>query len=47
MPLSEPYEIYNENKLYFDGLAYLGNSKYYLGFIHTADVIKPYQLNKK
>lgn len=47
VPLSEPYEIYNENKLYFDGLAYLGNSKYYLGFIHTADVIKPYQLNKK
>jgi hypothetical protein len=24
VPLAEPYEIYNENKLYFDGLAYLG-----------------------
>lgn len=24
VPLSEPYEIYNDNKLYFDGLAYLG-----------------------
>jgi len=47
VPLSEPYEIYNESKLYFDGLAYLGNLTFYLGFIHTADVIKPYQLNKK
>ena len=47
VPLSEPYETDNGSKTYFDGLAYLGNLKFYLGFIHTTDAIKPYQLNKK
>lgn len=45
VPLSYPYDLYNENKLYFDGLAYLGKFiSYNVGFVHTADVIKPYQL---
>ena len=32
VPLSEPYEIYNDNKLYFDGLAYLGKKSYNFRF---------------
>jgi hypothetical protein len=37
VPLVEPYEIYNNVKQYFDGLAYLG-------FVHTAKLIKPYEI---
>lgn len=29
VPLVFPYDVYNQNKLYFDGLAYLG-------YIHAA-----------
>jgi hypothetical protein len=32
VPLSEPYEIYNDNKLYLDGLAYLGRRSYNFRF---------------
>jgi len=39
VPLSDPYKVYNQQKLYLDGLAYLG-------FVHTADVIDPYQIKK-
>jgi hypothetical protein len=37
VPLVDPYEIYGNTKLYFDGLAYLG-------YIHTAKVEKPYYI---
>ena len=37
VPLVDPYEIYNDMKLYLDGLAYLG-------CIHTAKLAKPYQI---
>ncbi len=39
VPLSEPYKIYNGQKLYLDGLAYLG-------FVHTADVIESYEIKQ-
>jgi len=38
VPLVEPYEIYNNTKLYLDGLAYLG-------VIHTALTQKAYSIN--
>lgn len=37
VPLVEPYEIYNNSKLYLDGLAYLG-------LIHTALTQKAYSI---
>ena len=39
VPLVEPYEVYNGNKLYFDGLAFLG-------YVHTAHLQRPYQMDK-
>lgn len=37
--LTEPYRVYGENLLYFDGLAYLG-------YVQTAKVIEGYKLNE-
>jgi hypothetical protein len=37
VPLVEPYEIYNNCKLYLDGLAFLG-------CVHTAKLSKAYQI---
>ena len=39
VPLVEPYEVYNGNKLYLDGLAFLG-------YVHTARLQKSYQMKK-
>ena len=39
VPLVEPYEVYNGNKLYFNGLAFLG-------YVHTAQLQRPYQMSQ-
>ena len=46
VPIAETYEVYNETKLYLDGLAYLGNLLFNLGFVQLAHLQKPYQLNQ-
>lgn len=39
VPLVEPYAVYNGLKLYLDGLAFMG-------YIHTAKLERPYQINQ-
>ena len=38
VPLVEPYALYNGQKLYHDGLAFLG-------YVHTPKLPLPYQLS--
>lgn len=37
VPLVEPYAVYNGQKLYLDGLAFLG-------YIHLAKLERPYEI---
>lgn len=39
VPLVEPYAVYNNTKLYLDGLAFLG-------FVHTAKLDRPYEISQ-